>query len=155
MLMLENLPLIPLFENLNERQRATLKFALEPFICSADEIIFEQGEKAEYLYLILSGKAAISYKPYDGQRITLSHLKEGDVFGWSAVVGGTKYTSSVVSISALEAIRIHRKALRQLLTRDPETGKLIIDRLALNVSPHWHNAHEQIKPLFDQNASLS
>ncbi|MCZ2127387.1 MAG: cyclic nucleotide-binding domain-containing protein [Anaerolineales bacterium] len=147
--MLEKLPPIPLFANLNERQRAALKSAFESYFCVEDEIIFEQGEKAEYLYLILRGKALLSYKPYDGQRITLSRLKDGDVFGWSAAVGGTKYTSSVVSATKLEAVRIHRQALLDLLAQDLETGKLVVDRLALSVSPRWHNAYEQIQHLFE------
>ncbi|HND49400.1 MAG TPA: cyclic nucleotide-binding domain-containing protein [Anaerolineales bacterium] len=148
--MLDNLPGIPLFENLNPEQRFTLMSVFEKFACSPGTVIFEQGDIAKYLYLILRGKAVISYKPYDGPRIVLSRLKDGDVFGWSAVVGGKKYSSSVASETTLETIRIRRELLQNLLTQTPETGKIIIDRLALNVSPRWKNAHEQIKPLIHE-----
>lgn len=145
--MLDSLPIIPLFENLSAEQSSMLMAAFEAFTCQPGTVIFEQGEPAEYLYLILKGRAIISYKPYDGPRIVVTRLKEGDVFGWSAVVGGHKYSSSVASETTLETIRIRRDYLQNLLARHPDTGKIIIDRLALNVSPRWQNAHEQIKPL--------
>ena len=145
--MLDSLPGIPLFENLNTEQSSMLMSVFEKFSCSPGTVIFEQGDQARYLYLILKGKAIISYKPYDGPRIVISRLKDGDVFGWTAVVGGSKYSSSVVSETDLESIRIRREFLQNLLAKNPETGKIIIDRLALNFSPRWKNAHDQIKPL--------
>ena len=145
--MLDSLPGIPLFENLNTEQSSMLMSVFEKISCSPGTVIFEQGDQARYLYLILKGKAIISYKPYDGPRIVISRLKDGDVFGWTAVVGGSKYSSSVVSETDLESIRIRREFLQKLLAKNPETGKIIIDRLALIVSPRWKNAHDQIKPL--------
>lgn len=145
--MLDVLPLIPLFQDLSAKQTRILMAAFESYICPPGTVIFEQGEPAQYLYLILKGRAIITYKPYDGPRIVLTRLKEGDVFGWSAVVGSRRYTSSVVSESDLEMIRLGRNKLTRLISDHPETSKVLIDRLALNVSPRWKNAHEQIKPI--------
>ena len=145
--MLDTLPIIPLFEGLSAEQNSMLMRAFEAFDCPPGTVFFEQGDPAEYLYLILRGKAIISYKPYDGPRITITHLQEGDVFGWSAVVSGKKYSSSVASETYLESIRIHRNILMSLISKHPDTAEVIIDRLALNVSPRWKNAHDQIQPL--------
>lgn len=148
-LMLESLPIIPLFLDLTEEQTSLLASIFEKFDCKTGSIIFEQGDPAEYLYLILKGTAAITYKPYDAPRILITRLRDGDVFGWSAAIGSKRYTSGVASESDLESIRIHRDALLKLMTDHPETGRIIIDRLALNVSPRWKNAHEQIKQFID------
>ncbi|MCE7861459.1 MAG: cyclic nucleotide-binding domain-containing protein [Chloroflexi bacterium CFX2] len=147
--MLENLPIIPLFQDLSPDQATMLMSIFERFICPSGTVIFEQGDAAEYLYLILKGKAAISYKPYDAPRILITRLKDGDVFGWSAAIGGKRYTSSVASETDLDTIRIHRQDLWSLMDHHPETGRIIIDRLALNVSSRWKNAHEQIKRFID------
>ena len=143
--MLDVLPVIPLFEGFSPQQTSILTSLFDGFSCTANSIIFEQGTPPDYLYLILKGKASIVYKPYDAPQITITRLKEGDIFGWSAVIGGKKYTSSVVSETDLESIRIRRRALLSLLADDPETGKILIDRLALNVSPRWKNAYQQIQ----------
>ena len=151
--MLETLPCIPLFQDLDPAQIELLRSLFEQFTCPADMVIFEQGAPATYLYLIIQGEAAIRYKPYDGPVITLTHLREGDVFGWSAVVGSLQYTSSIVSETSIEAIRIRGNNLIKLSTDSPETGKVIMDRPARVVSPRWKNAEEQVQSLLssDQN----
>ena len=144
------MPVIPLFEDLSPDQTSKVMEAFETYTCPPDTLIIGQREPALFLYLIIKGRAVITYKPYDGPSITITRLQDGDVFGWSAVVGGRKYSSTVTSESALEAIRIRRETLLDLIAQQPDTGKIIIDRLALNVSPRWKNAHEQIKQLIGQ-----
>lgn len=151
--MLETLPQIPLFLSFDARQQKILLDVFESYACPSDTFIIEQGKPALYLYVILKGRANIRYKPYDGASMTLTRLKAGDVFGWSAAVGSKNYTSGVLSQSPLEAIRIRRDSLWNLLALHPETGKIIIDRLALNVSPRWKNAHEQIQRMIDSERS--
>ena len=144
--MLTALPEIPLFVDLTAKQATLLRAMFEDFNCQSGTVIFEQGDPSVYLYLILTGEVILTYKPYDGPRITMTHLKDGDVFGWSAIVGGNKYSCSVVSETELRSIRIDRNNLLKLLKDQPETGEIIINRLALNVSPRWKNALDQIKP---------
>ncbi|MBK8784511.1 MAG: cyclic nucleotide-binding domain-containing protein [Anaerolineales bacterium] len=145
------LPTIGLFQGFDVNQIALLKHLFEDFSCMSGQIIFNQGDVAKYLYLILSGDVAIRYKPYDGPPLTLTRLHAGDVFGWSAVIGSSKYTSSIVSETAVEAIRIQGNHLWTLAGEHPETGKALINRLALIVSPRWENAHKQIQSLLDSN----
>lgn len=147
--MLDALPYIPLFQGFNTLQIEIIKPLFEEYVCSANTVIFEQGDLAKYIYLIIKGEVAIHFKPYDGPSLTLTRLRSGDVFGWSAVIGSTKYTSSIFSESQIEAIRIRGDHLWALASDHPEIGKTIINRLALIVSPRWENAHSQIQALFD------
>ncbi len=149
--MLETLPSIPLFQDIDPVQTALLKPLFEQFICPPDTVIIEQGAPATYLYLLIKGEVAIRYKPYDGPSITLTHLRDGDVFGWSAVVGSPDYTSSIVSETKVEAIRIRRNDLLKLSNNSPETGRVIMDRLARIVSPRWENTHAQVQSLLNAN----
>jgi CRP/FNR family cyclic AMP-dependent transcriptional regulator len=153
--MLDALPYIPLFQDLQPAQTALLKSLFEDFACPAETTIFEQGDPAHHLYLILRGRIAVWYKPYDAPPLLLTRLNEGDVFGWSAVIGGPKYTSSIVSETSIMAIRIHRRDLWKLVDEHPETGRIVIDRLARNVSPRWKNAYEQIQPLLNSHMGKS
>ncbi len=153
--MLDSLPRLPLFHGFGPARIALLKPLFETFICAPGTMIFEQGDPAQYLYLLLKGDVVIQYKPYDGPPIILTRLRAGDVFGWSAVVGSPKYTSSVVSESEIEAIRIRGNQLWEMVAEHPETGRLIIDRLARIVSPRWENAHMQIQSLLNSNQTES
>lgn len=147
--MLDILPNIPLFENLGPAQIALLKPLFEQFIRPANTTIFEQGEPASYLYLLIKGEVIIRFKPYDTPPITLTRLRAGDVFGWSAVLGSTHYTSSLVSETEIETIRIRGSHLLALVRDHPETGKIIMDRLANVVSSRWKNARTQVQALLN------
>lgn len=149
--MLETLPSIPIFQDLDSAQTALLKLYFEQFTCSIGIKIFEQGESAVFLYLLIKGRVAIQYKPYDGPSITLTHLHGGDAFGWSAVIGSPQYTSSIVSQSDIEAVRIRGNDFRTLIREHPEIGKVLMDRLASVVSVRWENAHAQVQSLLNSN----
>lgn len=113
-------------------------------------VVVKQGAPAEYFYLVISGKAQVSFKPYDGTPITVSHVGKDGLFGWSAVVGSPTYTSSVTATEDLEAYRIRGSRLRNLCIDYPEAGKDILERLANTVGSRWKNAHEQVKALLVQ-----
>ncbi len=152
--MLDTLPYIPLFQGFDTFQVAILKPLFEDLNCAAGTTIFEQGDQAKYLYLLITGDIAIRYKPYDGPPLTLTRLHAGDVFGWSAVLGSSKYTSSIVSETEVEAIRIKGSSLWALAGDHPEIGQTVINRFAQIVSPRWENAHLQIQSLLNSNRSV-
>jgi CRP-like cAMP-binding protein len=149
--MIESLSYIPLFQDLDPAQTALLKPLFEQFTCPANTVIFEQGTPATYLYVLIKGEVAIRYKPYDGPTITLTRLHDGDVFGWSAVVGSPDYTSSIVSETQIDAIRIRGSRLLKLFNDAPETGKIVMDRLARVVSSRWKNADAQVQSLLNSD----
>ena len=124
-----------------------LKPLFEPYSCVAGSSVIEQGAPADYLYLVLEGKAEVSFKPYDGIPITVSHVGKNGLFGWSALVGSQTYTSSVRAIERLETLRIRGSKLRKLCVDHPDAGKDILERLATAVSSRWKNAHEQVKSI--------
>jgi len=140
-----NQPII--FKDLKENYLALLRPLFETFSCNVGATVIQQGLPAEYLYLITSGKAEVSYKPYDGVSITVTHVESGGLFGWSAVVGSDKYTSSAVAIEPLEAVRIRGNALRKLCQDHPDAGQDILGSLAGSVSGRWKDANEQVKSI--------
>lgn len=136
-----------IFADLDITTMDILQPLLEPFSCRAGTVVLRQGTPAEHIYLIVQGKVEVSYKPYDGTAITVSMLEKDGLFGWSAVVGSSKYTSSATAIEDLEAYRIKGKSLRKFCNDHPEAGREILERLASAVSYRWVDAHEQIKSM--------
>ena len=145
---------IAILENMNPEYKNLLKPLFQPYSCRSGETIIQQGKPADYLYFIVSGKVQVSYKPYDGSAITVSHVGKDGLFGWSALVGSATYTSSVMAIEDLETIRIKGRKLRKLCTEHPEAGKEILEQLANEVSSRWKNAHEQVKSMLVNGMSI-
>jgi CRP-like cAMP-binding protein len=148
--MLEPFHQIPLFRDLEIQQYSLLEPLFDRYTCPADTVIFEQGEQAAFLYLLLSGSVSIQYKPDDGPTLSVTRLKPGDIFGWSAVIGSASYTSGVRSLDPVQALRIRAEDLKQLRLVHPEISGIILDRFARAVSPRWEDADQQVKSMLER-----
>lgn len=139
-----------IFKELDENEMNLLRPLFEHFSCQAGTLILQQGAPAEFLYLVVSGTVEMSFKPYDGIPITVTHVEKDGLFGWSAVVGSEKYTSSAIAIEDVEAFRVHGSELRKFCVEHPQAGRDILERLADGVASRWKDAHKQIKSLLVQ-----
>ena len=83
---------------------------LEPFFAPqswvAGTLVFEQGDYADYLYLVARGEVTIRYRPDDGPAITVTRVQPGGIFGWSAAMGNPSYTCQAVCTLDSEVLRI-------------------------------------------------
>lgn len=153
MVMLQELRTIPPFEDLNDEVLRLVEPLFERYDCPTGTVIFEQGDPALYLYMILRGSVTIRYKPYDGPPLNLTQIPTGGAFGWSAVVGAPAYTSGAVAREDVEAICIRGTDLRMLAVRHPEAGRVILDKLAGKVSNRWKDANRQVREILEQAIS--
>jgi CRP-like cAMP-binding protein len=78
---------LSVFHRLNEADAALLAPLAESYSCESGKVIIQQGSTADFLHVIIRGRVEITYKPYDGNTITVTHVDTGEVFGWSAVTG--------------------------------------------------------------------
>ncbi len=140
---------LPIFNNLREEIFRVVEPLLEAVSFPAGDFVIRQDSPAEYLYIILSGTAQISFKPYDAMPITISHVESGGLFGWSAVIGSGKYTSSVVAIEPLDVLRIRGSELRRLTRENPEAGRELMNCLADAISTRWKDAREQVRLILE------
>jgi CRP-like cAMP-binding protein len=131
---------------------------IEPYFSStkilAGVALFSQGDPAEILYIVISGELALKYKPYDAPEITVTRLREGDVLGWSTVLGNSSYTSSAVCTTNVSVLQITGTDLRNLVAEHPQTGKMVMDRLAAAVSPRWKDAQTQVRAMLHKGMEL-
>lgn len=141
---------VVILKELDENMNDLLSPLFEEFSCQPGTVIFQQGEQAEFLYMVIEGKVDMSFKPYDGIPITVSHVGKGGLFGWSAVVGSDNYTSTAIAIESVEAFRVHGSDLRKLCQEHPDAGKDILERLADGVSSRWKDAHKQVQSILFQ-----
>lgn len=147
--MIKTLESVPLFKDIDDKILQLLKPLFEPFSCNAGSTIFEQGQAADYMYLILRGSIEMFYKPYDGPPIKVTCLEEGNIFGWSAVIGNPTYTSSAVCKEDCQTIRMSSQDLHKLCAIEPEAGSIILNLFADSVSTRWEDAQNQIQSLLN------
>jgi CRP-like cAMP-binding protein len=110
-------------------------------------LIIRQGERATCIYLVTTGEVTLKFKPYDGDEIVVSRIRKGGVFGWSAVLGNKTYSASAVCTEDCEVLLARGDELRKLLKTHPQTGRVLMDALAMAVSKRWRDAQQQVKSM--------
>lgn len=138
---------LKIFEGLSAIQRELVLPLFVSCDTSEGDVLFEQGDPAEYLYLVVEGGLAVRYKPYDGPPIVVARIQPGGMVGWSAAMGRTSYTSSVDCLSDCLLLKISRNELRLLYRQNPETCLVILDRLALVIAQRLDNTYSHVLEL--------
>jgi CRP-like cAMP-binding protein len=139
-----------LIEGFSKEHAEVLSPLIEDVEYGADQVVFSQGDKAVYLFFVLDGKVLIQFKPEDGPVLTVSDVEKGGVFGWSSAMGSALYTSSALCTGPGRFIRMEGAELKTLCQEHPETGILILNRLASVIAQRLRGTHEQVVQLLHQ-----
>jgi len=121
---------IPIFADLRPDQYVLLESIFTVETCQHNQTIFEQGQIATYLYIVTDGEVAIQFKPDDGEAIIVARILKGGVFGWSAAFGSDTYTSGATCSNETQLLKVLGEDLKKLRQNHPETGILVLERLA-------------------------
>lgn len=143
------------FTGLTNEQLLLIKPLFTNQDCSSGTLLFEQGDFAEYFYLVVSGEITIRYKPEDGAEIIVARVKPGGVVGWSAALGNRLYTSGAICTKHCHLLRVRGSDLRSLCDKHPDTGDTILDRLASVIAERLRSTHTEIINILKQVITIN
>ncbi len=138
------------FQDFSPQEIDLLETLFTPIFVESGEIIFEQGDPAEYLYLVVEGEVIVRFKPDDGPPLVVAHVRPEGVVGWSAALGSTTYTSAAVSTTACKMLRVPGVDLRGLCEDHPQLGTRLLERMASKITERLHTSQESIIALLEQ-----
>lgn len=104
--------------------------------------IFDQGERAENLYILREGTLNLMVK--NGGSLVFSLSTPGEVFGWSSLFESGRYTASGICDTDLKVVKIGRKELYKILKQNPEDGFIVMRRVAGVIANRLKNAYRDI-----------
>ena len=96
--MLTNLDLlrrVPLFSLLSAAQAQTLGNAVVKRRYRRGEVLVEQGNRSDALYLLLTGRARVVATDSRGRQVILATLGPGDYLGEMSIIDGNPHSASV------------------------------------------------------------
>jgi len=82
--------------------------------------IFSQGDPANAVFYILSGKVNLTIVSMGGKEAIIAHLPEGSFFGEASLVGEPHRISSACAFQPSAIVRIEKTAMLGLLQRESE-----------------------------------
>jgi CRP-like cAMP-binding protein len=98
------------------------------FTVAAGDAIFREGDKGDYMYVIVEGQVQIR-KEVSGKPVVLATLNPGAFFGEMAIVDHTERTATALALSDTTVAAIPATQLETLLTQRPELGAKMLRTL--------------------------
>jgi HlyB family type I secretion system ABC transporter len=111
---------LPLLEFLpaKVREQVARRFVRVSFAFGA--VIVREGDPADALYVLLSGRARVVKRGDTGEEIPLNILRAGDAFGEMALLEHSTRMATVRASGDVEALRLDRAAFEELLVAAPD-----------------------------------
>ncbi len=100
----------------------------ETYTIKKDEVLFKQGTRCEYIFLIKSGEI-ISLRDNDGRIVTVNFNKEADFVG-IAKEYSDMCNESAIAYSFTEVIPLPKKDIREIISKSPKWINLLMHTLS-------------------------
>jgi CRP-like cAMP-binding protein len=85
-----------------------------------NDVIFSEGDEADELYLVRSGRIAIGKQSPDGRESLVALMEEGDLFGEMPLFDGEPRSAQARALEASELLRVPYPPIKAVLEERPE-----------------------------------
>ena len=117
---------VDLFSELDHEEMAQVAGVVQLRSLAKDTTVFHEGDPADAVYIVASGKVKIVVTSTDGRDFILTVLGAGQVFGEMALLESAPRSAAVITASQVELLTIHRKDFHQLLSTTPSISRKLL-----------------------------
>ncbi|MDO5091282.1 MAG: Crp/Fnr family transcriptional regulator [Cardiobacteriaceae bacterium] len=134
----------PLFAHMPEETRGLILRAARPLKLDANRFVFQQGGKAEYFYLVVSGKVRLFFSSPDGKEKTVRFFEQGRIFAEALMfMQRETYPANAMTVEPSVLLPVRNEAYRNALLENPAVAFQMLGRL----SEHLHAISRQVEML--------
>ena len=123
----EKLREVPFFQHFDEDQLAEIDSSFSAHHAKNGEIIYQQGEAAVYLRILVFGSLRLMHHTGEGKDILIDLLKPGEYFGTLPVLGDDTYQETAYAHTDCCILAINQKKMNQLLHAHPSAAVKMIE----------------------------
>lgn len=148
-----------ILENLTDEMLDLLIPFIEVHQYESREVIFREGDRSEYFYMIRSGKVLLEKRISSKITVSIASIKPGLSFGWSALLRDPLRLDAVCSEPST-IYKLEAKESMQLMEDNPKMGymvyrnliRIVQRRLDLRTEQFVRviSRHPDIQPLLDE-----
>jgi len=147
--LIERLRTVPWFQEISlEHFEAIAQFS-RVINLNKDEILFREGDKEDYIYVVLKGRVAIEVNSPDRGRLRIFTAEALDVVGWSAATPVVRQrTATTRAVVDSQLLSIDADKLRKLCDENCDLGYLVMSRIASVVAGRLMAARMQLMDFY-------
>lgn len=124
---------------------------LEKFVGLSELVAYDKGEKiihlgdvSPYFYGIVKGGVHVSLRELNGQDVFICSVRQGEVFGESAIFMAEKRTADVTSSDPTVLLRIHRRDMMAFIKDNPSAGNRILMLIIYSLLKKLRDANQEL-----------
>ena len=121
---------VPLFAGLNEEQYKALGDRTGSTALRRGEILFEEGDPGDRLYIITEGKIKLGHTSSDGRESLLAILGPGEIIGELTLFDPGPRSTTATAVSPVSMLSLEHSALMDILDVNPDLAKHMLRALA-------------------------
>jgi CRP/FNR family transcriptional regulator, cyclic AMP receptor protein len=126
----------PLLASLTPEERSQLISSARPRLFAREEVVFHEGDPADDVHLIGSGRLAVRVATPGGEVVTLNILTPGEFFGELSLLrddAARKRTATMVALEPARTLSLSAAAFHAVCDRHPKVERLVVSLLAERV----------------------
>ena len=128
---LDTLRSVEFFKGFDESQLEQLAELARPVEFPARCAIFHEHDKAEDIYVIVSGKVSLVIcEPHVGCR-QLMQVGDGELMGWSPIVGRPRLSDTARTLTHTKALALNGHEVLELCNKNADFGFSFMSRAAM------------------------
>ena len=115
------------------------------------DIVFRQGDAAEYVYLLVSGSVSLEICAAGAGCKQILTLAPGELLGWSSVLEQFSYTARARAVADTRLVEINIAQLLAMCDRDPLFGYTLMRQVALALAKRLSATRMQLLNVYGTN----
>ena len=120
-----------------------------------DEYIFRQGDKAVRLFMLQQGKVLLEHKITEEVTVSVSAIKPGLSFGWSAMLDEELFTTDAICAEDCRIFSFREEKIKALFQEDHSLGFIMSQRLLRIIKKRYDIRTEQFLKTIRHHPEIS
>ncbi len=121
---------IPLFSGTTPKDLERVAWLTLEVECEKGNFLFREGDKADYLYILLSGLVQLTARGPEGQQTVIEILYPGDSFILAAVITHKRFLMSAEVVKKARVLKIPADELIELIRHGGDFGLNMMSTLS-------------------------
>ena len=127
----------PLFTALDDEAAAALRATMVQVQIAKGQVLFNEGDAGDRLYVVVEGKIKLGIKSGDGRENLLGVLGPGEMFGELSLFDPLPRTATATALTDTVLLGLGNKDLDTWLIGRPEVAKQLLRALAQRLRRTW------------------
>lgn len=120
---------IPMFRDLEVSKLKLMAFAGQRITCREGELLFDEGDPPDAVYVILEGEVEVIRTGAAGE-VVLARLGRNELIGEIGVLCNKCRNARIIALSNVQALRIDKITFMQIVQQVPQLAMAIIRELS-------------------------